>query len=128
MKTFEVKITVGGAVGHVIVGGGALSAEIKDLSTAQTALYTIYMAGIGVGLPAFRATSRAFRFNEADHKTASSFAGYGYLGGISLEAGAGLKIGGGIKIPNGPLIATSYSGDYGGIDISVSHNVTRWAL
>lgn len=128
MKAFEVKITIGGAVGHVIIGGGVLNATVKDVASGESALYTIYMAGIGVGLPAFRATSKAFRFSESDDKTVTSFAGYGYLGGISLEAGVGVKIGGGIKIPNGPLIPTEVARDHGGVDISVSHNVTRWAL
>lgn len=128
MKVFEVTITIGGAVGHVIVGGGVFNAEVRDTSNGRTSLYTIYMAGIGVGLPAFRATSRTFRFSDDTAKSSDSFEGYGYMGGVSAEVGAGIKIGGGIKIPNGPMIPTSVSTDYGGVDISVSHNVTRWAL
>lgn len=128
MKVFEVTITVGGAVGHIIIGGGIFNAKVRDTSNNRTSLYTIYMAGIGVGLPAFRATSSTFRFTDEDSKSSDSFEGYGYMGGVSVEAGAGVKIGGGIKIPNGPLIPTTVSTDYGGVDISVSHNVTRWAL
>ncbi|TRX76784.1 hypothetical protein [Pseudomonas mangiferae] len=128
MKDFEVQISVGGAVGHVIVGGGVFDAEVTDLSNNERALYTIYVLGLGVGLPAFRGTSRPFRFTMDRDTNCRSFTGYGYMGGVSLEAVAGLKIGGGIKIPNGPLVTTTVGTDYGGFDVSVSHNVTRWAL
>ncbi|MGP9825620.1 hypothetical protein JLK41_23080 [Ectopseudomonas khazarica] len=128
MKTFEATLATGGAVGHVIVGGGVFNIYIKDIDSNETALYTVYVLGIGVGLPAFRATSRPITFMMDGDITCRDFEGYGYIGGASLEAGAGLKLGGGMKIPNGPLITSFFGTDYGGVDISVSHNVTRWAL
>lgn len=128
MKAYELTLSVGGAVGHVIVGGGVFNAYITDLTNKQTALYTVYLLGVGVGLPAVRLMSRPLRFTAHDDTTSRSFEGYGYMGGASLEAVGGVKIGGGLKIPNGPLLTSHLGGDYGGFDISVSHNITRWAL
>ena len=116
MKTFAVKISI----------GGALSAEVTDLSNAQSARYTLYSAGLD-HLRDIQASSRAFHFNDADHKSASSFCGYGYLGGLSIGPETAVQIDGGLKIPNGPLVHTGHV-EQADVDISVSHHVIRWAL
>lgn len=73
MKAYELTLSVGGAVGHVIVGGGVFNAYITDLTNKQTALYTVYLLGVGVGLPAVRLMSRPLRFTAHDDTTSRSF-------------------------------------------------------
>ena len=46
---FELIFRARGGVGHVIVGGGAMDATVKNTTTGQGAEYTILSIGIGVG-------------------------------------------------------------------------------
>ena len=128
LKQFEMTIWAGGGVGHFIIGGGIYNVTIRDLSSGQSTLYTMVVLGLGVGYPAFRGSSKPIIFNDDDCKKSDRFYGFGYIGGISLEAVAGFKAGGGIKIPNGPFIPGSLwpNFDIGGVDIGVSHNATYW--
>lgn len=127
LKKFEMIIWLGGNYGHIIVGGGAYDITIRDLKTGQSTMYTMVAVGIGVGLPSFRGSSRPVNFDADDCKKSDSFDGFGYIGGVSIEATIGIKVGGGIKIPHGPFIpGDMISWDRGGFDIGVSHNATYW--
>jgi hypothetical protein len=130
LKQFEMRFWVGGETGHAIIGAGFYNLTITDLSTGRSTWYKVSVYGIGVSFPVFRGSSMPVTFFAADPKTSSSFEGYGYLGGASLEVFAGFKFGGGIKIPNGPFIPgewfTRSSRDVGGFNIGVSHNLTYW--
>jgi RHS repeat-associated protein len=128
LKAFEMTIWIGGGVGHFIVGGGLYNVTITDLENGKSTLYTMKVFGVGVGLPSFRGSSRAIKFEADDCRTSDSFDGFGYIGGLSAEVTVGVKVGGGIKIPNGPFIpGSNIDWDRGGVDIGVSHNITYWS-
>ena len=124
-KEFELVIETGGAVGYVIVGGGAYDVTIRDLQTGESTIYIVPIAGIGVSLPEINFTSKPVRFTVEDtNMTSADFEGYGYIGGASVIVGGGFTIGGGIKIPQGPFIpGKNLDLNYGGIHISVSHSL-----
>jgi len=126
---FELVFLARGAVGHLIVGGGATDAKVKNTTTGQVAEYTILAIGVGVGLSSFGITSKPIKFTAA-RRDPHGFQGYGYIGGASVQIGRGISVGGGLKIPNGPFIPgdTIDLSNYGGVDIGVSHNLTYWYL
>jgi RHS repeat-associated protein len=129
LKEFEMRIWIGGSVGYIVFGGGVYDVTIRDVATGEASLYTVKLFGLGVGLPAFRGSSKPIRFNVEDPcVTSASFEGLGYVGGISVEVAVGIKVGGGMKIPNGPFISGDMiTWERGGVDIGVSHNITYWS-
>ena len=129
LKEFEMTVWIGGSMGYYGVGGGVYNVTIMDVQTGESTLYTVWAVGFGVGLPAFRGSSRPVRFKVDDPcKTSASFEGYGYQGGSSIEVFIGVKAGGGTKIPHGPFIPGPYIGwERGGVDIATSRNITYWS-
>jgi hypothetical protein len=126
---FELIFKVRGGVGHLFVGGGATDLAVKNITTGESAEYTMLAIGLGVGLSSFGITSKPIKFTAASSNL-RGFQGYGYMGGAAAQVGRGVSVGGGLKIPHGPFIPgdTIDFSNYGGVDIGVSHNLTYWYL
>lgn len=103
---------------------------MADATTDEQCRYQTRCAGLGVGLPQFRAGGSPVRFDDGRNcGSCRDFGGAGYIAGGSLVISLGASFGGGIKIPNGPFIAGDYvSPAEGSVNIGVSHNICYFRL
>lgn len=122
---------VGGGVGHIVLGGSVYQLIFRDPTRALQCSYTVYCAGLGVGLPEFGVISPITHWNDgkSDCSDCRDHEGLGSQGFASAMIGGGVSLGGWIDIPSGPYLTGDFwNWDGGAFRIGTGVNICRFNL
>lgn len=133
LKPYIFQWGVGGGVGHYVVGGSVYQLKVTDPIKGRICTYTVYCAGLGVGLPEFSLISMHETWDDGkDCSECDQFGGYGSSGFAAATVLVGLSFRGWTNVPNGPTLT---SGDNvvnveknAGVRIGTAISMCRFAL